>query len=385
MEAVRKMRSYFTLNGKSHLSVFVLMLALTVFLSLANTGTAVALDGPRQIWPDQRVYQQTDNIVVGADQRLFTTMCIFNSLYNYGQDSKAESNPLRQKVNAELQKRLKSVPAKQITAWKNYYKKHQWHIYYYVDYTMSLSQYPFHQVLHKPTSGNWFTRLFKHPQETRGFEKVMNEFWVALNLDSLWKSVLPDYMAEVKKFDLKRIAKEEGYVWTYLHTSKVNAGRTLLSIPNLMDVNYSAFASEYPGYYFAISSPGSHNYGLNIHEYLHGIVSPIVEKNYSKYASTLKTYFIAGQKSPVIKGNYNSLEGFVEENVVRAMDLRIRYTNQMITRNQVIDDINQQMGQGFTLLRVFYDLLQEFEEERDSTLEQYFPNIMEIVPPYQSK
>lgn len=378
------MQSYFTCHAKRCLPAFVLMLAIIIFANLAHTGRALAADGPRLILSDQHVYQQTGNIVVAADQRLFTTMCIFNSLYNYGQDGKAGSNPLRQKVTAELQKRLKNVPAQKIAAWKKYYQKHHWHIYYYVDYTMSLSQYPFRQVVHKPVTGNWFTRLFKRPQETRGFEKVMNEFWVALNLDSLWKSVLPDYMAEVKKFDLNRIAKEEGFVWKYLAMPKSNSNRTLITIPNLMDVNYSAFASEYPNYYFAISSPGSHNYGLNIHEYLHGIISPIVEKNYEKYATTLKTYFTAGQKYPIIKANYNSPEGFVEENLVRAMDLRIEYTNQMYTARQVIDQQKQQIAQGFTLIRVFYDLLQEFEEESyHTTFEQYFTNILNEVPVYQ--
>lgn len=378
------MQSYFTCHAKRYLPALLLMLAIIIFANFAHTGQALAADGPRLFWPDQRVYQQTGNIVVAADQRLFSTMCIFNSLYNYGQDSKADSNPLRQKVTAELQKRLKNVPAQKIAAWKKYYQKHRWHIYYYVDYTMSLSQYPFRQVVHKPVTGNWFTRLFKRPQETRGFEKVMNEFWVALNLDSLWKSVLPDYMAEVKKFDLSRIAKEEGFVWKYLAMPKSNSNRTLITIPNLMDVNYSAFASEYPNYYFAISSPGSHNYGLNIHEYLHGIISPIVEKSYEKYATNLKTYFTAGQKYPIIKANYNSPEGFVEENLVRAMDLRIEYTNQMYTARQVIDQQKQQIAQGFTLIRVFYDLLQEFEEESyHTTFEQYFTNILNEVPVYQ--
>lgn len=360
--------------------VFIAMVIGTMLYSGLGTVLGRSAVEPTSIWPEQKLYQKVDSILVVADQRLFTTMAIFTAVYNYGQDANSESGQLRIKLKAELDKRLKSVPADKVKAWKNYYKKHNLHIWYYVDYTMSLSQYPFKPVLSKPEEGNWFTRLFNRTTP-KGFEQIMNDFWKSMNLASLWKSTLPDYLAEVKKYDMDRIVKEEGYVWKYLKMPKTVQNRYLVTVPNLLDVNYSAFASEYPGYYYAISSPGSNGYGLNIHEYLHGAISTFVEQNYKKYAKTLDTYFKAGQKNAIVKKNYNSLEGFVEENLVRAMDLRIGYTNQLYSRQQVIDSITRQISQGFTLLRVFYDLLQEFEEE-DIPFNRYLSTIFEIIPNY---
>lgn len=353
--------------------LIILVLTLICLSSLL----ALAADTAPVIWKNKQNYVQTGRIIVAADPRLFTTMAIFNSVYDYDKENSPAMYPLRAKVRAELDKRLKSVPQKKLAQWKK--AKKDVHIYNYIFYTMSLSgEYPFKRVL--PYPGNWWASLRERFFGVYGFEKIMNDFWVTMKLDTLWKEVYPEYLAEVKRFNINRINKEEGYIWEYVRLPKNKNGKNLVSIPNPLDTQWSAFSVEYEDYFFMVSSPGSHDYGLNIHEYLHGVAGPIVEKYYAKYKDKLRPYLEANRSKPIIRDNYNSLEGFIEENLVRAMDLRISVVYQLSELTTVRYQIDSQTKEGFNLLLPFYNLLQEYEESMNKNFDQFLPQIFDQVP-----
>lgn len=365
------MKKYFTPTVRI---IFILtLICLSSLLILAADSAPV-------LWKNKQNYVQTGRMMVAADPRLFTTMAIFNSVYDYDKENAPGMYPLRTRVRAELDKRLKAVPQAKIAKWKK--AKKNTHIYQYVFYTMSLSgEYPFKRVL--PYPGNWWAQLRERFFGVHGFETIMNDFWATMQLETLWKEVYPQYMAEVKRFDLHRIGKEEGYVWEYLRLPQSKHGKTLVSIPNLLDSQWSAFSVEYADYFFTISSPGSHDYGLNIHEYLHGAIGPIVEKYYGKYKDKFRPYLEAARNKSTIKENYDHLETFIEENLVRAMDHRIQVVYQLGELSTVRTQIDHQTKDGFTLLLPFYHLLQEYEESMNKNFEQFITQIFDQVPYYK--
>lgn len=356
----------------------IILLAVILYCSFT---TVSATSTPDFLWTDSELYRQADKTIVVADVRLFTTMSIFNSIYGFDEEWGATMHPVREKVRAELEKRLLNIPKEQVERWKKFYDRKSYHLYHYVSYTMSLSEkYPFKPALPQP--GNWFSRLQYRFWGLNGFEKIMNEFWVAMNLDSLWQEVLPDYIAEIDQWDRSRIVNEEGMVWNYVRKLNPKYNRYLVSVPNLIDSHYSAFALDYGTYYFAVSSPGSHNYGLNIHEYLHGVISSIIEEHYKSQKDKLEAYFIGAREMKTIKSNYNSLETFIEENMVRAIDLRIQIVNRLGDPQSILSRVEPQEEDGFNLIRVFYNLLQEYEQDH-ATFEDYIATIFEMVPYYQ--
>lgn len=353
---------------------------LVLMILCAGSLLILAADTSPVIWKEKKHLLQTDRIMVAADPRLFTTMAIFNAVYDYDREHSPAMYPLRAEVRAELDKRLKTVPQKKIDQWKR--AKKNLHLYNYLFYTMSLTgEYPFKKAL--PYPGSWWSGLWNRFFGVHGFEKVMNDFWVTMKLDTLWNDVYPKYMAEVKRFDVGRIVKEEGQIWEYVRLANSKLHKKVVTIPNLLDTKWSAFSIEYADYFFMISSPESHDYGLNIHEYLHGVLGPLVEKHYGKYKGKFHPYLEAAQNYPTIKGNYNHLTSFIEENLVRAADLRIAAVYQQKEPAAIRRQMDAEIKEGFTLFLPFYHLLQEYEESPDKNLDQFLSQIFDQVPFYQ--
>ena len=61
---------------------------------------------------------------------------------------------------------------------------------------------------------------------------------------------------------------------------------------------------------------------MNIHEYLHSIVNPLVEADYDRAKGPIKEYFITGKDGPLAK-TYQSPVTFSYECLVRALDHRM--------------------------------------------------------------
>ncbi len=356
----------------NNLTKIIMLLILVSFISMPVLGAEKPI-----IWSDENSYRQMDKLIVAADKRLFTVMCIFNSVYDYDLEHGEAYHPVREKVRLELDKRLGRVSEDKVASWKDFYKKQQGHIWNYINLAMSLSaDYPFEKVLVEEVS--WWTNFYRFITGFNGFTTIMNEFWIEMELESLWNQVYPEYLVEIDKFDFERIAQEEAYIWEYIKQEKTDIDRFLVSIPNLMDSHYMAFGFQYENYYYTVSSPGSHNYGLNIHEYLHGIVGPLIDATYKDHADQLKSYFESGRKEATIKNNYNDFAGFVEENLVRALDTRIRVVYNMYTERTALDRIRKLQTEGFTLLPIFYQSLQDFEK-MDIALEDYVSRILSQV------
>ena len=155
---------------------------------------------------------------------------------------------------------------------------------------------------------------------------------------------------------------------------------TIVNIPNPLDQHFRGMAAHYDNYYYSVESPGAASYGLNVHEYLHSIVNPLVSRYHEQFHARLDASFQAGKSGPMA-ASYQNLEGFTSECLVRALDHRLRVkfeNNPSMTRNleAQVADITRQ---GLTLTEPFYRLLDVYEANGTTPFEQFLPTLFDGV------
>src|SRR5437867_3574855 len=139
-----------------------------------------------------------DGFLVLADRRVFAVMAFLNAV---GYDDEAEGvamHPTRLRVRELLGKRL-SGHAGELRKWRTFYKEAGLSSFHYMDFALSLSgDYPFRRV--RPDAELTYPRTLR---TLRTFPDLLNEFWVAAELDKVWAEVKPDYVGEIHKYDFE--------------------------------------------------------------------------------------------------------------------------------------------------------------------------------------
>lgn len=355
---------------------------LVAFLFSFAVGCSVFNGSDVKVSPTEFVH--SDEFVIGkgfmilADRRLFTVMAFINAV---GYDSEWESakmHPVRIKVREEIQSRLANEPKKK-REWQKYYEQMELDIYHYADFALSLnSDYPFRRI--RPNSELGYPeaqRKLKH------FPEVLNDFWSTVHLEEIWMMVKADYVEEINKYDFNEIDRQLSFLWNYLRMKR-DESYTIVNVPNLMGQHFQGFAVRYEKYIYTVENPGSHSYALNIHEYLHGVVGPLVDTYYKQQDLKLRKFYEAGKDGPWVKG-YEHPRIFTEECLVRALDHRIR----LKMKNEVPGDkatepemVANETSKGLNLVRPFYLLLSKFEQS-DQSLEDFLPDMLELLPEHR--
>jgi len=283
-----------------------------------------------------------------------------------------QMHPVRIKVRQMVKNNLAKTPEK-VSAWRKYYKGKSLAIYQYQDFVLSLSaDYPFKPL--RPESE------LTYPQTARllkDFPEVLNDFWTAAELTKVWSEVKPDYLAELKQYDFEKMKRQLSFLWEYLRMKRRDT-YVLVNIPNLLDTHYQAIAAQRGNYYYSVESPGSHSYALNIHEYLHSIVNPLVKANYDAHKSKLQRYYQIGKGGPLTK-SYQEPVTFTYECLVRALDHRLRVKLEENATKRIEDRVASLTGQGLTLTQPFYLLLAEYEKS-GQRFDEFLPVLLERLP-----
>lgn len=317
--------------------------------------------------------------MVLADRREFAVMAFLNAAGYNDEVKDQQMHPVRLKVRQLVASNLAEQPEK-VKTWRKYYHnlvRQNIQIYCFKDFALSLStDYPFKQIRTDKELGYSRTAWFLND-----FPEVLNDFWKTARLDEVWEQVKPDYIAEIKKYDFDKMQKQMSFLWDYLRMPRHDT-LILVNVPNFLESYYNAIGARYENYYYTVESPGSHSYSLNIHEYLHSIVNPIVETNYSHNKKKLIKYYKAGRNEPLSK-SYQSPACFTWECMVRALDRRIsiRFENDPnwteIRESQVTYDTKM----GLNLTQPFYKLLAEYEKS-DKPFDQFLPAMLKRLPEY---
>jgi len=356
---------------------------LFVVVVLASLGAGCSHLAVRDVKVEPVRFAHPDEFVSGqgfmalADRRVFAVMAFVNVV---GYDNEAEGrqmHPVRIKVRKLLSDNLAGHP-KKVKAWRQYYETRKLAIFQYQDYALSLSaDWQFRRIRPDSELGYSVTA-----ERLKDFPDVLNDFCLTGKLDEVWEEVKADYIAEINKYNMDGMQHQMDFLWKYLRMERRDT-LTLVNVPNLLEAHYHAIGARYEDYYYTVESPGSHAYGLNIHEYLHSIVNPLVQANQEKFTDTLMDYYKAGENRPISQ-SYRDPVTFTFECMVRAMDHRL---NALLSENtegkkRAEDRVDQLAEQGLTLTRAFYNMLVDYGQS-DLSFDQFVPIMLKKLPAYE--
>jgi hypothetical protein len=325
--------------------------------------------------PDEFVSGQ--GFMALADRRVFAVMAFANAM---GHDNEAEGrqmHPVRIKVRKLLSDNL-AGHSKKVKAWRQYYDTRKLAIFQYQDYALSLSaDRQFRRI--RPDSELGYSVTAK---KLKDFPDILNDFWITGKLDEVWDKVKGDYIAEIRKYNMAGMQHQMNFLWKYLRMERRDT-MILVNVPNLLESHFYAIGARYENYYYTVESPGSNAYDLNIHEYLHSIVNPLVEANKDKFTGRLMDYYRAGEDKPISQ-SYRNPVTFTFECMVRALDHRLNalLSEKAEGEKHAEDRVAQLTEQGLTLTRAFYNMLADYEQS-DLSFDQFVPVMLQELPAYE--
>ena len=356
--------------------------SLVVTLSVACLAGCSA-GSASKVRPEAVEFNHPDEVIKGegfmvlADRREFAVMAFLNAT-GYDEEAQGQQmHPVRVKVRELVAANVAGHPER-VKAWQSYrngiVRKHL-QPFHFQDFALSLStDYPFRQIRPNNELGYSITA-----GQLRDFPEVLNDFWTTAKLAEVWDQVKPEYVAEIRKYNFERMKRRMDFLWTYLRMPRHDT-LTLVSVPNLLDSHFEAIGARYEGFYYSVESPGSHDYDLNIHEYLHSVVNRLVEADFNGQKAKLAEYCQAGRSRPFGK-TYGSPITFTFESLARALDHRlgVLQTNDPADKKRIEGQVAWETEKGLTLVQPFYNLLAEFEQS-GQPFDQFLPTMLARLP-----
>ena len=323
--------------------------------------------------PDEMV--KGKGFIVLADRRVFTVMAFLNAVGYDKEVPDRQMHPVRVKVRKMVTDNLMKSPEK-LKFWKEYYKLRRMGEWQYVDFALSLSSdYPFRRIRPDIELGYPWTA-----QRLADFPGVLNEFWVTAKINEVWREVKEDYIAEINKYDIGRMKQQMVFLWEYLRMQRSDT-YVIIHVPNPLERHATASGAKYENYFYSIDGPES-NLDLNVHEYLHTIINPIVKDNFAPYKDKLQRYYAAGKDAEISKP-YQDPIIFTYECLVHALDYRLAVLQTLDSARQkrFEDKVASLTNGGYTLLKPLYLQLSDFEKS-DKPFDQFLPVMLEKLPQY---
>ena len=346
------------------------LLLITVVLATGGCGVHVKVE-PVSFSHEEEVIREGDFIVL-ADRRVFAIMAFMNAC-GYDEEFKGKQmHPARSRVREILKEQADAKP-EQFRKWKQYYNNVNLRVFHYLDFALSLNaDYPFRRIRPVSELGYPFAG-----QMLADFPDVLNEFWETLDMEKAWAEVKPYYLEEIGKYNFDNMKNHLKFTWDYLRMERSDRF-VFVSVPNLLNQHYQAIGTKYENYWYMVESPGAGTNSLNIHEYLHSIVNPMVEACYKEHSEKLNKYFEAG-KDQRLAESYRHPVTYSYECLVRALTTRIYVLME--------NDFTPRMGEakvkylnreGLILVEPFYYLLDEYEQS-DKDFEQFLPVMLDML------
>lgn len=355
---------------EGHCPPVVAFLVAGMFAVLAASNNNAAAQASQSISAHADEFQQVPGFIVLADRRMFTVMAFLNAS---GYDSEAEGSempPSRVKVRQMVAANLEQSPQK-LSAWQRQYAgyvKAHLRLPQYQEYALGLTpDYPFAPAF--PVRNNQLSE----------FHQTLNEFWRTAKLDAIWEAVKPDYMSELREYQLETLQSGVDAIWAYLRMPRSDTF-TFVIVPNPLCQSFTAQAVHREAHYYIVNGPRTGR-GFNRHEYLHSIVDPIVNTSLARQKRKLDEYFRASKGRTVY---YGTVPNFTAECLIHALTPRLAMKRddspeRRAASEREIDDL---MNRGFLLVRPFYELLASFESSL-LPFDQFVPRLLDEIPSYR--
>ncbi len=361
------------------LAVVAMVLSLAGCSGSSSSGTEVRPEPVKFNHPDE--VNRSGGFMALADRRIFAAMALVNAAGYDEEFTGYAMHPVRVKIRQELAKRLADKPDK-LETYRAYYTNviaSRVPLFAYKSFVLSLSaDYPFMRTRPDKELGYPYTGA-----ALRNLPRMLNDFWVTADLDEVWEQVKPEYIAEIRKYDVDKMNRQMAFLWTYLRMERPDPSTIVVQVPDLLNRHRGAMGAGYEHYYYSVDNPGSHDYSLNIHEYLHTVVNPLVQVNYARFQAKLDAYYTAGKDAPAV-ATYRHPVTFAFECMVGALTWRIcmNLGNDPEQSKLWEERASQDTKAGLNLTAPFYRLLAEFEQSGEP-FDRFVPTLLEHLPEYR--
>jgi hypothetical protein len=315
-----------------------------------------------------------------ADRRIFAAMAFANAAGYDEELAEFSMHPVRMKLRDELEKKLAGKSEK-LETYRAYYQNvvKPVQLFAYKSYVLSLSSdYPFRRIRPDEELAYPFTA-----QALGDLPRMLNDFWKTADLDALWAEVKPAYVAEIRKYNLDKMDRQMTFLWEYFRMERRDDSTVVVHVPDLLNRHLGAMGAGYEQYFYSVENPGAGTDGLNIHEYIHSIVNPLIKANYPRFKTKLDAYYVAGKDAPAV-AHYQHPVTFAFECMVLALDRRIniKFENDAKWTRLWEGHVAHDTRAGFTLAQPFYDLLVEYERSGEP-FDRFLPTLLEHLPAYE--
>lgn len=206
--------------------------------------------------------------------------------------------------------------------------------------------------------------------DVRGFQPLLVNFYQAAHLDARWDEIEPEYEPSVERYRLalshivtisnaylREIVKPEGSTFTVYVEPFVGAR-----------INFRNYGANYA---IVVGPKTDASVEAIQHAYLHFMLDPMVLRNQAAILKKSALLQIAA-RAPELPVEYqNDFLSFVDECLVRAVDLRVRnLPPARLETNLAKDDAS-----GFILVRPLVAELKVFEKA-EPAMSYYFPDLI---------
>ena len=319
-----------------------------------------------------------NHFTIQSDIRLFTLYAFLVGITDfnetYGLSLSKDGQELKQDIGAIL----KNIDPKIVDKWRSFLIKQDSNHYSYIYYTMTLGVAPdFKHIVRKEELSD-----YKQIKTLRGFNKILSEFYSKAGINDLYNNKYNKVLeGAVEKYEIELIQYEIDYIYEYLRMDNSLKRITQIYIlPNPFGISYTSFSINYKDATYIIDGPHSNGEGLNIREYLYGLITPVVVRNLKHLNDEYDKILRDNADRPMVKDNFNNTESYVIECLARALDYRIRlnlddFSEHIIEMQDWI--MQDEYDGGLVLVRVFYNMLESFEMDKSLAFENFIQSMLQ--------
>jgi hypothetical protein len=311
-------------------------------------------------------------VVISENKTIFTLFCMLN-LGGYDEENNhGGMHPVRLRVREQLALRVRPELAKRIL---DFYRSHRGATAYdYSVVAMSTDGPPYFRFnaewpdISKEAS---FATLVDLPV-------LLRELYTSAAIEELYVMVRPEYSKYIEGYRTAVVAQVAN-VMAYCRVSALSsdAGGEVphaVVIPNLLQSFNNAFSFVLGETLYSVEGPLA-MIGYNPHEFVHSITNPMsYDPRYKALQQTAEPLFELAKAQRGME-DLTTLQGFLDENLVRAISLKYLDNGDPVHTRRLEDAMMKEYQAGYTMERYFYEQLSEYQKSTQP-LTEYYPTML---------
>ncbi len=305
-------------------------------------------------------------IEITNDIRFFILYALFNGPFEYRQEYGNQMTPERIKLIAELTEISSNLDTEYIQKLKDYWHKLNLHPWWYIYYTALCTSPPLF-TYNPPEKNLKYTKIL---EMMSGFDTILKDFYINYSIQQIYDKKYKDIISHyVSRYSRERILNDRDFLHEYLRINKTAKIPDIIIVPLPFESHYSGKCIITENKLYILESIGAQSIGLNMHEYLHYFINEKVDSIDNLNTLPIAKEYERNRESEFVRDSYNEPYIFVSENIVRAIDHRIRFK-----RGEGSIDLKTFTENGLSLVEYFYNRLNEYEVN-----ETKYKNIYEFI------